>query len=205
MLCEYIFQRGNNEGKQCTTSANFKVGKKVYCSRHMKSVNNMKKAKNISARGFDLKQAKKKNKKDSEKGTWSMFFITINSNKNIENMDSEEKKKFKVFIEWLYNEKKILDLVKCIKDKSKEDCKDLIMDYEIEHYFEVSPKSGNKLHDHAIVRLKHNSLLQIDQMVLRELAKEVYNTNMHIEIAGARDNHKIMQDYIKKGQKKQPI
>lgn len=204
MFCQYIFKQGKKEGKQCTTNGNYKVGKKHYCCRHMNSINNMKKAKNISARGFDTKQVKAQ-QKNEEKGTWSMFFITINSNKNIENMDDIDKNKFKRFINWLYDDAKILDMVTCLKDKNKDDCKDLINNYEIENYFEVSPKSGNKLHNHSIVRLKHNSMLQIDQELLRSMAKDILGTKMYINIKGSRDNHKIMQDYIKKGQMEQPI
>lgn len=204
VLCNYIIKRGVNEGKQCTRNGLHNYNNNKYCKQHCDSVKKFDEADKIAGYGVQFNTERKKTEKEG-KAKWSMFLITINSNKNINKMTDEMKDDFKEVCEYLYDgDAQIIDFLRD-RRSDDDDILEHIIDYEIQYHFEISKNSGNKLHCHSILRVKHDALLYVNMPPLRELLKSVYGTNMHVNVRGIRDNAKMMLDYIKKQNLKQAI
>ena len=209
MLCSYKYTKGKKAGTNCIKNGLFKIGKLYYCGEHQKVMSNRMKNKKIAERkgkGLNKRNNKPQPKTESKqpetkkKSKYSLFMITINSNKDISKLSDEDQDKFKSFIGYLYDNNKpaILDLV---EDRRKDiDPKDVIEEYSVENYNEITPKSGNRLHNHALLRIKHNGMLYVNQAVLREMAEKLFDSKFHINIKGTNDSQKMLEQYITKSQ-----
>lgn len=211
MLCSYKYTKGKKNGENCIKNGLFKIGKLYYCGEHHKVMSNRMKNKKIAqnkGKGLNKRINKAKteskqpqpNTESKKKSKYSLFMITINSNKDISKLSDEDQEKFKSFIGYLYDNNKpaILDLV---EDRRKDiDPKDVIEEYSTENYNEISPKSGNRLHNHALLRIKHNGMLYVNQAVLREMAEKLFDSKFHINIKGANDSQKMIEQYISKAE-----
>lgn len=212
MICDYVYTRGKYKGQQCLNNAYFNFKKNSYCGNHYETVRNQVYRQKIAGKGFKAPRVKQQQHQQKitlpaknydetpsdleRKLKFSLFMITINTNKDVNKMSSEDKAKFKHFINKLYDSNKPI-IIELLEDRRGYDPKQFIHDYEIKDYFEVSPTS-NRLHNHALLRVQHNGMLYVNQAMLREMADKVVGSKVHLNVRGANDSKTMIEQYIKK-------
>lgn len=194
MQCNYFYNKGKNKGKQCNKHP-YKNAK--YCSDHKDTSiakhgnkeeiqNNAKnKLANDNVFSEDVNKPKQKQNK-------STFLCTFNSNKVIDSLTDDDKKEFKKFISFIFNESNITDF---LMDRTSTPT-EVIDNMKIDYQFELS--SDNRLHAHAYLDIDHHGCLTIRLNDIRELARKVLGYNIYVDCRIAKDPAAAWKNYINK-------
>jgi hypothetical protein len=124
----------------------------------------------------------------------SNWNFTINSNSNYGKMTDQDKKLFKNFMNFVFDEDRILDY---ITDKeSPSNSRKNIDKVKIDFYYENS--ANNLLHAHGILRIKHHGFIRLRLNDIRQLARKIFGKNIHIDAPVNSDTNTSWENYMKK-------
>ena len=134
-------------------------------------------------------------KSAADKVKSSVYLLTINTNKALENLDDLYKTQFKTFVEFLLNKDNLID--NYIIENHGEDPRSIIESVQIEHHYEISPKT-NRLHAHGYINIQHNGHIKLNLEDMRALAKKIFNENIYINCSVSSDPSIAMLNYTRK-------
>lgn len=186
MQCEHEFSRGKQAGEKCKNKANFGG----FCSRHKKTDERPDMSHDEV---FGDSPAPKK-EKSPPKIKHSVFKWTINSNQDIRTMSAENKRKFKVLIEMVFEPERV---ARYLVDKTNEDSAENIKELESSFYFEAGDKFG-RLHAHGYLKIAHTGFYHFKTAEFRNLAEKTFGSKMHVNVIGASDAEASWRQYIAK-------
>lgn len=161
---------------------------------------------------IEEKTAKKKPMPKQVPLKYSNFFITINSNKNMNNMPTDlyqsTLSKFKSSMELLFNEKikefiilsgsKIAIPYGLDRNAPRVELEKRITKAVIEFTIEIGPESG-KLHCHALVGLQKRGVdSKLDYTAIRQWLEQELGYVCHFQSTLYRDAKQSLQNYISK-------
>src|SRR5271170_3035595 len=98
--CEFVLRQGKKKGKKCKRYGTKKIDGKWLCFRHRGGDQTEAKEKFIE----ELTNKKPKEKADRPKSKFSVFKITLNTNKDFRKLGEEEKAKFKKIAKYIFSE-----------------------------------------------------------------------------------------------------
>ena len=128
----------------------------------------------------------------------SNFFITINTNQNFNEFSEEYEvfdKKLVKSLNSIYEN--IKDYV-IFKDEKAKWNDVFIKEVDIDSATEIGPKSG-KAHAHAMIKIKHTTLLQLDYAKIRStIMTDLKLKGIYINNKVFHDNNLSLQEYIGK-------
>ncbi len=186
--CSHILTTGKNKGIQCSKNAS--KGKEK-CYLHSKKTS--KKEINLQDDPIFKEEPKQDKPKPPKTSKYSIYHMTINSNKDYTKMSDAEKIKFKQYAEYLFKGENIL---KFVKDLAHPD-QPAIEKTKINYYFEVGDKL-HRLHLHALVKIKHNGYMKMEANLLREMSKKMLGYVVHINCPVSSNSEKAWERYISK-------
>lgn len=129
----------------------------------------------------------------------SVFYVTINSNEDMDN-NKNKQEWFKKAVEYIFKER-ILQYIKyhhfAADNHKKEDIKNHIKSLNVKLGYESGSKL-HKYHTHAIVNITHDTYLQMDNKNLREFFTKLMGHGIHLDIVGRSNNQKTIEDYVGK-------
>lgn len=184
--CEHILTQGERKGKKCKRYQAKLIGETYLCPRHMKRINSKPKADEFLKEYTGQQPAVEKKKKVK----YSVFRITINSNKNYQNMTDKDKDKFKKLANYVFSD----NIRKYLTNLSG---KGNIIEIDYKYQFEVAP-TNNKLHLHGVVEITHDDFYKINTPLLRDVLNKYFGSGLHINIQGSSNQNKEWDDYINK-------
>lgn len=187
--CTHILEKGKNKGSRCGKNAS--PGKEK-CYIHSKPT----KDREIDLSNDPIFSQKQEQKPKKDNSKYSIYHITINTNKNYNTMTPEQKEDFKAYSVYLFGEKGFL---KYIKDLTNPESLNNILKTKMEYYFEVGSKL-HRLHLHAIVKIKHIGYMKFMANELRENSKNMLGYPIHLNSPVSNDAIKSWEKYIQKKQ-----
>ena len=191
--CKHVIWRGDKKGQQCE-----RMTLNTYCYKHKDSIAaSGKKEKSAQALVSDpvfghpeeQKQVRSPNVKSS------VYLVTINLNKAINNLTSADKQKFKDFIEYVFDRNTLL--TDYLRDSNGHDPSDVIESLDIEYHFEVGGTAG-RLHAHAYINLQHRGHFTLNVSDIRALGRKVFNDNLHVNVQVTSDPTIRYKNYTRK-------
>ena len=188
--CSHILTTGKNKGAQCTKNASKGEDK---CYVHNKP--STKKEINIKDDPIFNDEPKQTKPKPPKTSKYSIYHMTINSNKDYTKMTDDEKIKFKQYADYLFKGENILKFVKDLSNPENP----AIEKTKINYYFEVGDKL-HRLHLHALVKIKHNGYMKMEANMLRETSKQMLGYAVHINCPVSSNSEKSWEKYISKKQ-----
>lgn len=200
--CKWIYNKGKHKDKQCEAVTKSETG---FCGRHkargIKKENKVKGAEKISADSIFSDDAKppSPNKKKQKSSCW---MITINSQKNYDNLSDEDKKLFKKFGDFIMNEEMLKKYY--LSDTTSDDINKNITSLKVSHYYEVGDEQ-NRLHLHGLIQLEHTGYFKLFVNRIREFAKKTLGCNIYLSAPVQSDPIKAYEYYIQKQQNSNKI
>jgi hypothetical protein len=187
--CAHQFGKGKRAGTQCRNAANH--GK--YCKRHQKGESIDLANDEVFGNGG----AKAEPKPAGPKHKFSAFMITINCQKDPAKMSTDEKKRFKHMMEYLFAEE---NLPRFLKDRTNPaDSGANIIKLASEYHAEVGG-TQHRLHVHGIIKVEHlgNYILDLEKM--RAFAQKVLGYKPHINVIPMADTDAAWAAYMRKNE-----
>lgn len=191
--CQYLYYKGKLKGKRCETRTKGK-----YCYRHKDCAaanpenNKSNQLKNDPVFGADHLPAQSKLKS-------TIYLLTINSNKSLENMSNADKETFKKFVDFILDRDNLIK--DYIHDATCDNPEETIESIEVERYFEIGNVS-KLLHMHAYINIQHHGHLSLNITDIRALARKIFNENLHINVMATSDPSIGYKNYARKNQYK---
>lgn len=186
--CEYI----TSTGKTCRLN---KQNGTPYCNRHI--VRKRAQVDLAKDEVFGVPEREKPIEPKKDKISYSSFKITINSQKDFSILSTDQKKLFKTFIEFIFNNDNISMFL--TDQSNRDDPMKNIINIELDHYFEVGD-SQHRLHAHGFINLEHKGYYRMDVKSIRELSKEILGYTIHIDNQASGNPIRSWENYIKKKQ-----
>lgn len=188
--CQYLYYKGKLKGKRCETRTKGK-----YCYRHKdcaaanpeNNKSNQLKNDPVFNSGSDGKEP--------EKLYSSVFLLTINRNRTLENMSQDEKIQFRKFVDFILERE---NLVKdFINDATCDDPNETIESIQIERYFEQGPLN-HLVHAHAYINIQHRGHISLNVADIRALSRKIFPENIYINVMVTSDPSVGYRNYIRK-------
>lgn len=193
--CQHVFtKRSKKAGQQCSRNANYNNRK--YCYQHKKKYETQEDILNTDP-VFTQESAQIPQESAKEKLKYSSFNITINSNSIYQEMSDEKKQLFKDFVEFLFSEENIDEIL--IDQTNKENPRENIRDFKAEKYFEVGTKQ-NRLHVHGAIEVEHVGFYRMDIPKINQLARRIFGKQIHMDIKAISNPEKLWRQYMLKHQ-----
>lgn len=180
MNCVHILTRGINKDKQCS-----RLGKhEGYCKQHYDLINRLNLVKERAETelaefigGQDVQPVMY----DEDRINKSIFMITINTNKRVEDLQDYQKERFKAMMIHLFDDKNIFDFIqRPDKDGIDEDDFDIIQ-IKLGYNFEVG-SAKRCLHAHATIEIDHKTILRLNIPELRSLINRVVDSPCYLDV-----------------------
>ena len=124
---------------------------------------------------------------------FSVFKLTLNSNKTYHTMSEEDKKKFKQVAQYMFSDHVKKYLIFQEGDLSK------IKETNYHYRFELSEVS-DWLHLHGIIKMTHKAKLRLNYVKLKEVFNEILG-GCYLNIVASTDQEAAWLAYINKGKK----
>lgn len=174
MSCKHIFATGPKKGQRCPV---IPADGGDYCAKHRKSTEKKQsRAHTANNLGNDALFAGTGGRpKTAAKNRYSVWLITLNSNKDIDKMTYQDKKQFKDAMDYVFNRENIFDFFTESTGKGQ----DAVVKLNMEHHFEVGP-SGGRLHVHALVDITHTGNFRFEANRLRAFLKQALGYNIYL-------------------------
>ncbi len=215
--CKYIFQSGKKKGEQCGVKASRPTGVPTHCAKHFKSTSDRVKRERTVLKilqddpilnaniptdkppvTFPRKRITKFTKIE-DKSRFSVWMVTINSQKDVRNMLEREKQKFRNWCDFLFHSSS-LQIVNFIEDeRSPDDVTANIIKVQAQYNFETGKNAG-KLHCHAVVRMEHVGIMMMKPNKLRAVSEKIFGYKLHYRTNVSSDPVAQMELYIEKQQ-----
>ena len=208
--CSYIYAKGKQKGQRCTVIPH--KGKSYCCNHkgseqakygkprndvieHKKDMNAECLAEDEVFSGENTVRAANSTPKSS---VWA---ITVNSNKSLDDLTTDQKKDFRDICNYLFRgETHVLEFV---SDRGQRDTRELIDNVESEMYFETSSSDkGGRLHAHCYLRIEHHGNLILRANDLREFYRKTLGYTIHLHCPVSSDQVSQWRAYISKGANK---
>lgn len=211
-FCDYMFIKGMKKGQRCTDfgkyqgrcckhkrkaspepkeSSNIEDIVKSKKSPKQKAVENTNKLRDDEIFNDNVRESANLDGPDPKSSVWN---ITINSNTDYDKMPAADRKKFKRFIDYIFDENGIFDFLTDMN--SPDDPTANIENMHSDYYFENSSK--NLLHCHGILRLKHHGHYKLEVNKIRSLAKQMFGKNIHLDAPVTSDYVGSWENYMSK-------
>ncbi len=191
--CNYVIGRGKRKGEMCGKRGHGKGGA---CTEHRKALEEGPKKRDIAADNVFGSNKPEVAAEPAPKVKSSVWLVTINSQKDLSNMSTEQKIIFKDFAEWIFDKDRFVSYY--LNDlTSPNDPAKNIKDLSIAYQFEVGGQQG-RLHLHAIVNLKHTGHFKFKANELRSFAKSSLGYNVHLDAPVRSDDVAAMSEYVAK-------
>lgn len=202
--CDYVYSRGLKRGLMCESPGNYggrcckhKVKDKSQPGNSMDQLKQLsaeeKKAENTDKLKEDpIFNDKVQDAKPTSRS--SVWTFTINTNTNYDNMNDDDKKRFKRFMSYVFDKEGIFDFV--TDQESYDDPKKNIEEVEIDYFFENSSK--NLLHTHGFIKIIHHGYLKLRYGDIKEFAKIIFGKNLHMDFQAGTDAVTGWKNYMAK-------
>jgi hypothetical protein len=146
----------------------------------------------------ELKEIKTKERKARLKH--SIFFITINSNKRFEQLNStanEIANKLSNFVATTFDDKTAFKEFLCSNKDGSKDGLDVEEIGEFDGEIELSHYTKS-LHLHGMIPISHRKPVYINLPLLREKMLNFFKDKYHLDVIKVQDNAKTLQEYKNK-------
>ena len=185
-ICAHAGTRGGNTDVQCKNRA--KVGD--YCVKH-------KKRKKANLANDDVLNDKTPKEQVAAPTTpYSVWKITLNSQKDYTKMTDANKLQFKNALSFIFNDE---DIVKYLTDRTNpKDAKKNIKKLKIDFYLEVGEKQG-RLHAHGLMELEHTGNYTLELQKIKGVISKLLGSGVYFNAVGSGDPQKAWADYMAKG------
>ena len=192
--CAYVFGRGNRRGKRCEVHTKHK-----WCTDH-KTTAQAKGGTKAAALQADpiLGSGAGGNAPTTppEKLNSSVYAITINRNKTLNQLSDGEKRKFREFIEYVCDQEQ--GLYDYVHDSTTDDPRENIREVICEHFFEAGSLNG-LVHAHIYLSIVHTGHIRLLVEDIRALARRVFGESIWVQVSATSDPAVAYRNYIRKG------
>lgn len=136
--------------------------------------------------------------KKEKKPRRSVFMMTINSQKSIDEMSLREKNRFKMLVGYLFDEDGIYGFIR--ERDGYPELADNAVSFRDDYSYEIGEKFS-KVHMHGVVDIEHNSFIFMDIPALRTFVNEYLGYNSHINVKTPGQNAVVnWENYMNKNQ-----
>lgn len=192
--CPYVMKAGKRRGQACGKRGKHEDGA---CSDHYKSLIDGKSGgRNLANDEVFGSIVKPDIAEVGPKVKSSVWLITINSQKDLDKMSTEQKNNFKDFGSWVFDRDRFVQYYLYDTKEPNNPAKN-IKDLSIAYQYEVGDQQG-RLHLHGIVKLKHVGHYKFLANNLRAFAKQALGYNIHLNAPVRSDDVGAMEEYIAK-------
>ena len=173
-ICAHVGTRGGNADVQCKNRA--VVGN--YCIKH-------KKREKANLANDDVLNDKIPKEQVAAPNTrYSVWKITLNSQKDYTKMTDADKLQFKNALSFIFNDE---DIVKYLTDRTNpDDAKKNIKSLKIDFYLEVGEKQG-RLHAHGLMELSHTGNYTLELQKIKGVISKLLGSGVYFNAVGSRD------------------
>lgn len=192
MNCLHILTKGINAGSQCKKN---RVDESDYCRVHLKMYDKREKTRQRAMDDFsEFNTVRQIEETQPERINKSIFMITINCNKTLENLTENQRNRFKVLMEHLFDKGHIMDFVQSPDNDANEHILQIRTDYN----FEIGP-INRTVHSHSTLEIDHKTMLRLNIPELRKLTNKLMGSACHINIKTPHQiSSKTWERYINK-------
>lgn len=194
--CNHILTIGKNKGQNCEKNGIHEFDGKKYCKKHLDKYKSNEGNTTTLENDPIFNEQFQEPKEQQDSTRKSIFNITVNSNKNYNNMTDDDKVKFKKVIEYLFHKDNI---IKYLKDMSSPSDPTInIVDLRTDYTFEVGG-AMNRLHAHGYVDLTHMGMYQLNQSLMRTVVNRYLGSTVHLNIQAQKSPSRISwENYLNK-------
>lgn len=187
-MCDYIFQKGKKAGSKCVIKPK---SPNSLCWRHIKMAETPAPIDLNDDPIFGSGSTITKDVVAPKKINYSIWNITINSNRDYTKMSDIDKERFKSFADYLFTP----DTFRRYITDSKPG--DNIIEINVEKYFEVG-ESVKRLHLHGQLSTKHRGHLRLEANKIRAVAEKILGYKIHLDSVVTSDHVRAYAEYMKK-------
>ncbi len=215
MRCKFIMTRGRRKGEKCGGGARSTNSKgERCCYQHSKAVDNsgihqllrddevVNPDRGVNPEAVSVR-AETFGGTSGDTSRFSVWLITINSQKDFRTMTDSHRARFRDWCDFLLAPES-LGILEYIEDTRSADGSGRphgnIVSVSSDYHFEAGEKAG-KLHCHCVLRMEHNGHNQFKPNKLRAVSHEVFGYNLHYSVYARSDPAASMTRYIQKKQR----
>ena len=183
-ISSHVGSRGGNADTRCKNGA--KLGD--YCVKH-------KKREKANLANDEVLNDKVPKEQTSPNTRYSVWKITLNSQKDYSKMTDADKLQFKNALSFIFNE---TDIMKYMTNRTNQDAQKNIKKLKIDFYLEVGDKQG-RLHAHGRIELEHTGNYTLELQKIKAVISKLLGSGIYFNAVGSGDPQKAWADYMAKG------